>query len=216
MKKILFILTAVLVSTGLYAQNKPFKSVRDVAYGDGRCSLVEGSLSVLKEDAPATLVFELPDDVRMGFFKDRQYDLNFEDHGSYAEWLAEKTDSEKKEWNDVLNNTLAQSKKKFTKANGYKIHIDENAPKYEMKIVFDRLNPSSFGAIMAVGVAGGAAFGGNFIVTNIETGEVALNLRLDYVYGDPEFGFSANSRLICTVANVFFGRYLPAVMKKNK
>lgn len=217
MKKILFIAAAAMVCTALSANDKEFKSVKDVIDGDGQCSLVEGSVDVLGEKAPCTLVFDFSN-ARMANF-DRKKD-QYEDLGSLQDYLAAKGDDTITNWPEFELSVLEFTKEKINKTNALKLYIDETAPKYEMKIEFEYLNfgNTALTATARAFGAGGAAFSGVFTVTEIATGNVALKLHLGHVYGVSSMGYhyTANKRMQCTVGDIFFGKYLPAVYKKNK
>jgi len=217
MKKLILIAAAVLFCTALSAKEKEFKSVKDVIDGDGQCSLVEGSVDVLGEKAPCTLIFDFSN-TRMANF-DRKNDT-YEDLGSLEEFLAAKGDESITNWPELENSVLEFAKNKINKNGTYKLYIDDANPVYEMKIVFENLNfgNTALTATARMFGAGGAAFSGEYIITNLSTGEVALHLHLGHIYGVSSMGYhyTANKRMQCTVGDIFFGKYLPAVYKKNK
>lgn len=218
MKKLfILILASLSVSVFCFVQGKDFKSPKQAGEGEGRCSLVEGSVDVLNEDAGATLVFDFTNTHMANF--DRKH-VTYEDLGPWTEYIANQGDVTTEGWPEIVASVLDFSKDKINKTKSYKLHIDEANPKYEMKIVFEYLNSGSTGATMTARMfgAGGAAFSGNLIITEISTGNVALNLRLDFIYGVSSMGYhyTPNKRLQCTIGDIFFGKYLPEVYKKNK
>jgi len=219
MKK-LFLSSVVILTASLFtvadAKDKTFKSVKDVIDGDGHCSLVEGSLDVLRENAAATLVFDFSN-ARMADFDRKKH--TYEDHGSMADYLAAKSEDTPDNWNEVEKSVLEFTKEKINKTGFYKLHIDEDNAKYEVKIVFEYINfGNASTAFVGMFGAGGAAFSGDLIITEKETGAVALNLHIYHIYGVSGMGYHAtvNKRLQCTIGDICFGKYLPALYKKNK
>jgi len=213
MKKILLVLLVALTSLSLQA--KDFKPVKNVMNGDGTCSLVSGDMAVLGEKAPATLVFDL---TNTHYAYLHRKPVSYEDKGLLTDHFAAIGPDAPQEWEQTVTELLEDSKKEILGKHGIKLYRDDDAPKYEIRLVFENLNPGSAGAIETPGVRGGAAFSGNLIVTEIATGRVALNLRLDYIYGEHTWGFdyAVKRRMDATLVEVFFGRYLPALYKKNK
>jgi len=218
MKKLCILFLASLsVSAFCFVQGKDFKSPKQKGEGSGHCSLVNGSVAVLNENSPAKLVFDFSN-THMAIF-DRK-NIKYEDLGPWTEYIAKQGDISPEAWPEVVTSVLDFSKEKINKTKSYKLHIDESNPKYEMKVVFEYLNSGSTAATITARMwgAGGAAFSGNLIITEISTGKVALNLRLDYIYGVSSMGYhyTPNKRLQCTIGDIFFGKYLPEVYKKNK
>lgn len=212
MKKFFTIISLIIICITINA--KDFQTVKEVMYGDGLCSLVEGSVSVIGEKAPATLVFDFSK-AHYGYIHRRRHEV--EDKGPISNWINKKEEDGWVNWDELVKNSLEASKETINKNNAYKLYIDDKDPKYEIKLVFEYVNPGSYAAIATPGVSGGAAFTGNLIITEIATGKVALNLHLDYIYGDtPGFQYTSNERMKFTLGTIFFGRYLPAVYKKNK
>lgn len=215
MRKILLVLLVTLTNLSAFAKTKEFKTVKNVINGDGYCSLVSGDMAVLGEKAPATLVFDL---TNTHYAYLHRKPVSFEDKGLLKDHFLEGGESRLQEWEGIVAEVLEDSKKEILGKHGIKLYRDDDAPKYEMRLVFENLNPGSAGAIETPFVRGGAAFSGNLIVTEIATGKVLLNLRFDYIYGEHTWGFDYTipRRMNATLVEVFFGRYLPTLYKKNK
>lgn len=199
------------------ANAKDFSNLKEVANGHGSCALVEGSMSVLAEKANARLVLDYSNAHIVEFEKEHGVVAN--DLGTVDSYYATKTDEEREQWPQICENVYNTSVEKFNKSFSMKIK-DEN-PKYEIKLVFDNID---FGSTIASAIGfrfheeGGAEFNGNLIVTEIATGNVVLNLRVDDMKGANPSGYhyTANKRMICTIGDIFFGKYLPKLLSKNK
>lgn len=199
------------------SEAKDFKDVKSVGEGEGHCSLVEGSLSVLEEKAPVKLVFDF---TNTNFADYDRKGKQFSNPRPLMEYLATQGEDTPDNWPELKESVRAFSADIVDKEKAYKLYIDENSPKYEMKFVFENINFGSTSETMHLRIfgAGGASFSGNLIITEIATGTVALNLRLDYAYSVSSMGYhyTVNKRLQGTVGDFFFGKYLPTVYKKNK
>lgn len=214
-------IAAIIVSlfTGIIIPStaSDFKSIKNLGEGEGHCSLVEGSLSVLAENEPFRLVFDFSE---TNFASYDRKSKQFTEPRPLMEYLAVKGEDVPDNWPELEESIRSFSSDIIGGQKTYKLYLDENAPKYEMRMVFDNINFGSTAETMtlrAFGI-GGAAFGGNLIITDIATGAVVLNLRLDYAYCVSSMGYhyTVNKRLQCVIGDFFFGKYLPAIYKKNK
>jgi len=218
MKKTLsLIMTIVAVTLFSNANAQEFKNLKEVVNGHGSCALVEGSMSVLAEQVNAKLSFDFSKTNVVNFEKEGGIVAN--NLGTVEEYFGAKTPEEQKQWIEIQENVFNTSVEKFNK--NFKIKIKDENAKYEIKLVFDNIDfgnaaAASFG--LRLHEEGGAEFNGNLIVTEIETGNVVLNLRIDDMKGaNPSaHHYTANKRMICTIGDIFFGKYLPKLLSKNK
>jgi len=218
MKKSIIISVALLLMTAFSSSEaKDFKDVKQVGEGEGHCSIVEGSLAVLAENATAKLVLDF---ANTSFAEYDRKNRQFLNPRPLSEYLVTKSEDTPEDWALLVKTLNEFSAEKISKEKTYKLQISDNNPKYEMRLVVDRINFGSTGQTIsgrAFGL-GGASFSGNLVITEIATGKVALNLRQDYAYAYSSMGyhFTANKRIQCTIGDFFFGRYVPTVYKKNK
>lgn len=218
MKRHLVLLGAILAGTMFCSLNaQEFRNVKEVSNGHGNCALIEGNVAVLNEKETATLVLDYTDTHIVEF--EKEGGIVAKDLGTAVEFFAAKDEEGQAQWEEIKANLLEISTERFNKKFKMKI-CDDGSAKYEIKLVFENIDfgnaaASTFG--LKFHEEGGAEFSGNLIVTEIATGNVALNLRINNVKGNDATGynFTVNKRLKYTVGTIFFGRYLPKVVSKN-
>lgn len=216
MKKALLLATIAISALFCSINAQEFKNVKEVINGHGNCELVEGKVAVLKEKVSAKLVLDYSHAHIVQFEKERG--VVAKDLGTVEEFYAAKTPEEQKQWEEIKKNVYNLSVEKFNKS--FKMKIKEADAKYEIKLVFDNIDLGNTAA-SAVGFRfheeGGAEFSGNLIVTEIATGNVVLNLHIINVKGaNPSaYHYTVNKRMMCTIGDIFFGKYLPKVLDKN-
>lgn len=219
MKKTVAIFVAILACSVLCSVNaKKFKDVKEVVNGHGRCALVEGNMSVLGEMSTARLILDYSTSHVVEFKKEGG--IVSKDLGPVDTYFAKKNQEEQQQWVEIQANVLETSIKKFNKH--FKLKIDDTDPKYEIKLVFENIDFGSTATTAGIGFKfheeGGAEFNGNLIITEIATGKVVLNLRINDMKGanTSAYHFTANKRMVCTIGDIFFGTYLPQLYSRNK
>jgi len=164
MKKSIIISMALLLMTAFSSSEaKDFKDVKQVGEGEGHCSVVEGSLAVLAENASAKLVLDFANTSFADYDRKNRQFLN---PRPLADYLAKKGEDTPEDWALLVKTLHEFSAEKINKEKTYKLKIDGNNPKYEMKLVVDKINFGSTGQTIsgrAFGL-GGASFSGNLII----------------------------------------------------
>ena len=186
----------------------------EVQNGTGYFEVEKGSLSIFKQNVTAYLVIDYSSTEVVEFGKKNQINKNLGPVDAYMEsqgqqWV--------EDWPIMKENTQARAEEEINKRNKMKI-VDKSEAQYEVRLVITHLDFGNTGVSMFhnpfANEDGGAKIEGHLIVTEIASGAVACDMRIDWVQGVGNY--TQNQRMMYTIGTALFGKFIPKFAGKLK
>lgn len=179
----------------------------EVQDGTGYFEVEKGALSIFKQKVTAYLFIDYSQTEVVEFARKNEITKNLGPVDAYMqaqgpEWV--------EDWEVIRGNVQDQSEDAINKKTKMSI-VPMSEAQYEIRLVITHLDFGNTGVSMwhnpFRNEDGGAKIEGRLIVTEIATGNIACDMRIDWVQGAGNY--TQNKRLMFTVGNIFFGKFIP-------